>query len=231
MKNKTLYLSLILKLLNEGTKDSEEAVSSSTKVLPVSFCDSESDEYTSTFSETETSTEIIKSNSFSKLERLVARRNAADEEAEKDRVVRKLVYELERELDLFDEENEEYSSAERKIIDIEHNYKMRILGEVIQNIYVQHFDNPLYLLGICRALLRYDLDEVKPWGAAMLAGLLNHPDERVKEYTVQLIDNWSDVELLPILKTLQVTTDWLQDYIKAVVESLDKENVLYQKII
>ena len=108
---------------------------------------------------------------------------------------------------------------------------MRILGEVIQNIYVQHFDNPLYLLGICRALLRYDLDEVKPWGAAMLAGLLNHPDERVKEYTVQLIDNWSDVELLPILKTLQVTTDWLQDYIKDVVESLEKENVLYQKII
>ena len=138
---------------------------------------------------------------------------------------------MEEELNLFDEENEEYSSAERKIIEIEHDYKMRILGEVIQHIYVRNFDNPLYLIGICRSLLRYDLEEVKPWGVAMLAGLLNHSDERVKEYTIQLIDNWSDVELLPLLKTLQVTTGWLKDYIKDVVENLERKNVLYQKII
>ena len=65
---------------------------------------------------------------------MLARRNIIDEEAEKDRVIEKLVYELEEELNLFDEENEEYSSAERKIIEIEHDYKMRILGEVIQHI-------------------------------------------------------------------------------------------------
>lgn len=231
MKNKTLYLRLLFGALNEGTKDTEENVSSSAKILPVSFESSESDEKTSTFSQTETSTEIINNNVFSELNRLLVKRNVVDEEAEKDKIVDKLVYELEEELDLFDEESEAYSSAERKIIEIEHNYKMRILGEVIQRIYVQHFDNPLYLIGICRALLRYDLDEVKPWGAVILAGLLNHPDERVKEYAVQLIDNWNDVELLPLLKTLQVTTDWLKDYIKDVVESLERENVLSQKII
>lgn len=231
MKNKALYLRLFLGLLNEGTKDTEESISSSVKILPVSFDSSESNEKTSVFAETRTSTEIINNSGFSELNRMLARRNIIDEEAEKDRVIEKLVYELEEELNLFDEENEEYSSAERKIIEIEHDYKMRILGEVIQHIYVRNFDNPLYLIGICRSLLRYDLEEVKPWGVAMLAGLLNHSDERVKEYTIQLIDNWSDVELLPLLKTLQVTTGWLKDYIKDVVENLERKNALYQKII
>mgnify|MGYP003088900412 FL=1 len=231
MKNKALYLRLFLGLLNEGTKDTEESISSSVKILPVSFDSSESNEKTSVFAETRTSTEIINNSGFSELNRMLARRNIIDEEAEKDRVIEKLVYELEEELNLFDEENEEYSSAERKIIEIAHDYKMRILGEVIQHIYVRNFDNPLYLIGICRSLLRYDLEEVKPWGVAMLAGLLNHSDERVKEYTIQLIDNWSDVELLPLLKTLQVTTGWLKDYIKDVVENLERKNVLYQKII
>ena len=231
MKNKALYLRLFLGLLNEGTKDTEESISSSVKILPVSFDSSESNEKTSVFAETRTSTEIINNSGFSELNRMLARRNIIDEEAEKDRVIEKLVYELEEELNLFDEENEEYSSAERKIIEIEHDYKMRILGEVIQHIYVRNFDNPLYLIGICRSLFRYDLEEVKPWGVAMLAGLLNHSDERVKEYTIQLIDNWSDVELLPLLKTLQVTTGWLKDYIKDVVENLERKNVLYQKII
>lgn len=233
MRNKTFYPSILFNMWNEGTKEGEEDISSSMKILPVAFTSLQPVEYTSDFSETEngTSTDIKKSNEFSELARLVAKRNAADDEAEKDTLVRKLVYELEEALDLFDEENEEYSSAERKMIDIEHKHKMRILGEVIQDIYVHHFNNPLYLIGICRGLLRYDLDEVSPWGAAMLAGLLNHPDERVKEYTVQLIDNWSDVEILPILKTLQVTTNWLKDYVKDVVESLEKENVLSQKAI
>ena len=142
MKNKALYLRLFLGLLNEGTKDTEESISSSVKILPVSFDSSESNEKTSVFAETRTSTEIINNSGFSELNRMLARRNIIDEEAEKDRVIEKLVYELEEELNLFDEENEEYSSAERKIIEIEHDYKMRILGEVIQHIYVRNFDNP-----------------------------------------------------------------------------------------
>ena len=94
MKNKALYLRLFLGLLNEGTKDTEESISSSVKILPVSFDSSESNEKTSVFAETRTSTEIINNSGFSELNRMLARRNIIDEEAEKDRVIEKLVYEL-----------------------------------------------------------------------------------------------------------------------------------------
>ncbi|WP_406043182.1 hypothetical protein [Succinimonas sp.] len=230
MENKVLYTNLLHGSLNATTKDYEEFISSSVKMFPWSFYGSNHRRYVG-IPETDTSTDVQDSNCFSELDRLVVRRNFAADEAEKDKIVKKLVHELEKTLEFFDEENEEYSSVERKIVDIEHTYNMRILGEVIQDIYVHHFDKPLYLIGICRSLLRYDFDEVRPWVNAMLTGLLDHPDERVKEYTVQLIDNWNAVELLPILKTLPVSTGWLRDYIKDVVENLEKENVLYQKAV
>ena len=228
MENRTIISNYsILGVSSSGTEDYVEDIFSSFRNIPVYFSNENNDEDYS-------SIEIVPQSSnrkVSDLDRLVARRIVANEEAERDRIVNSLVQELEMALELFGEEDEEYSSAERKIIEIEHKYKMRILGEVIQVIYLRYFDNPLYMVGICRSLLRYDLDEVKPWGATMLAGLLNHPDERVTEYTIQLIDNWSDIELLPLLKTIKVSSVWLNDYLKDVVKNLEMKNVLYQKVV
>lgn len=228
MKNNKFYNNII-KMYSSATKEYIADDTSSEQIFNVSFFDKLLDVETSSVSESDCLNES--NNVFSRVDLSIARRIALNDEIKRDELINKLIVDLEKELDLFDDESEEYSSAERKIIEIEHKYNMRVLGEVIQNIYVRHFDNPLYLCGICRALLRYDLDEAKPWGAAMLTGLLNHSDDRVKEYTIQLIDNWCDVELLPILKALQVSTDWLRDYIMDVVDRLENENVLYQKII
>ena len=76
-------MSLKIEKKNEGTKDTEESISSSVKILPVSFDSSESNEKTSVFAETRTSTEIINNSGFSELNRMLARRNIIDEEAEK----------------------------------------------------------------------------------------------------------------------------------------------------
>ena len=226
-----IHSGLFAEVLDSGTKEWYDDVSSSAIIFPIVFSEPNYEKDQTDYEGIEDSTDTINNNSLTKIDKLIVRRNASEEEIEKNKVVAELVQKLEKALEMFDAEDEDYSSSERIVIQIEHNYQMRILGEVIQDIYVHHFDNPLYLLGICNALLRYDLDEVRPWGAAMLAGLINHPDERVKEYAVQLIDNWCDVELLPILKTLQVSSGWLSDYIKDVVKNLEKENVLYQKVV
>ena len=231
MENRSFYTNIIYKNLFEGTKEYSEEYSSSVQYTTLSFSSRQIEEITIDKEVTETSTKQLDNSVFSELERLVVKRNAIDEEIEKDKLVKRLIRELELSLDLFGEESEDFSSAEKKITEIEHTWNMRILGEVIQDIYVHHFDNPMYLIGICKSLLRYDIDEVHPWGIAMLTGFLNHPDETVKEYAIQLIDNWCDAELLPILRTLQVTSEWLKDYISAVVEDLERENVLYQKTV
>ncbi|MEE1218294.1 MAG: hypothetical protein U0L20_00035 [Ruminococcus sp.] len=114
----------------------------------------------------------------------------------------------------------EMSLAERKVIDIEQKYTMAILGEVLQKIYIKHFDEPLVLAGICDCLCRFDLNEVNPWGPTMLAGLLNHKNETVQEYATLLIENWSDVSLLPMLESIDFSSKWLIEYVNEVIAYL-----------
>lgn len=136
-------------------------------------------------------------------------------------LIEQLVNELITELNLFTLDSDEYSSAEKKIIHIANNYSFDILGDVIQSIYITNFNKSNYLCGICRALMRYDLEELNPWGVVIIPGLLNHKDETVKEYAVALIDNWNSTLLLPVLKNLDIKQDWLKDYINTVVERLE----------
>lgn len=231
MKRESYYLDLITRILNEETTELSSSSSSSLQLDKYLFSVTRDHTFTSSVTESAFSSKNNSDISLSSIERLIVKRNAEDEEHQKDELVARLVNELEDALNVYEYEVEGMSSAEKKIIEIEKKYKMRILGEVLQEIYMHHFNNSSYLVGVCTALLRYDLDEVRPWGAAILTGFINHPDERVKEATVQLIDNWSDVELLPILKTLQVSSAWMRDYINDVVESLERINVLYQKTI
>lgn len=219
------------KFLSEEAKECSGPAFSSDTFLVFSPAAAESDSYTADSILSVPSVEYLTEHRFSRPERLSVKHKLMDKEAEKDLLVERLFWELVSALQFFEYENENFTSAEKKIIEIEHRYNMRILGEIIQNVYVRHFDNPRYLTGICKALLRYDLDEVSPWGVIMLTGFLNHPDEQVKEYAIQLIDNWNDTELLPILKTLHVSSEWLNNYINDVIENLEKKDVLYQKIV
>lgn len=192
-----------------------------------SFSDDKKEDDTSIILKSFTSTMEGIDIPYSFIERRVRKLNAENEKNEINALVDSLVSKLEKSLEIFEFDSGSLSSVEKDVIAIEKEYNMRILGNVLQTIYYKHFDKPMYLVGICSALLRYDLDEVKPWGIIMLSGLLNHPDERVKEATIELIDNWSDVELLPLLKTLEVSSKWMRDYIERIVHNLESIDVLH----
>ena len=153
-------------------------------------------------------------------EHILNMETVAEEKKKYNQTIDRLSAKLESYLALYPYETELLSESEDFIIEIEHKYKFHILGDVVQTVYSRNYDKSHYMVGICKALLRYDLDEVRPWGVVLLSGLINHPDETVKEYVVQLIDNWNDKELLPILRTIEVSSEWLRDYINEVVNSL-----------
>ena len=116
-------------------------------------------------------------------------------------------------------------------LDIEKNYSMRVLGEVLQNIFIKYNDYCNMLIGICRILGRFELKEVMPWGPTTLIGLLLHKSETVKEYAVSVVENWADVELLPILRNLDCSSGWLKKYIDDVVQYLEECYVLHKKTV
>lgn len=131
----------------------------------------------------------------------------------------------------FSLDDSDVSQAERKIWDIEEKYGSRVLGEILQNIYIQYNDFPKMLMGICRAINRFELHEVMPWGPTMLVGLLSHKNENVKEYAVSVVENWADIELLPVLRNLDCSSLWLKEYIQDVVNYLEECYALHKKII
>ena len=146
-------------------------------------------------------------------------------------LTKKLAKELVIELKFFSINDSESSSAEKKIWKMPEEYSFRILGEVLQDIYVEYNDYPNILAGICKGLSQFDLDEVTPWGQTLLAGMLNHKSEIVKEYAVALVESWADVSLLPILKNLDCHAVWLKEYISEVISYLEECNVLSEKTV
>ena len=61
--------------------------------------------------------------------------------------------------------------------------------------------------------------------------LLSHKNESVKEYAVAIVENWADIDLLPLLKNLDCASVWLKEYIQDVVSYLEECNVLRKEII
>ncbi len=142
-----------------------------------------------------------------------------------------LTTELVTYLKYFSVDDSEMSVAERKILEIEEKYSFQVLGEILQRIYVDYFDCPQMLAGICKGLARFDAQEVYPWGQTMLTGLLGHKDEMVLEYAVTLVENWADASLLGILRGVNCQSQWLREYVGDIVEYLEGCNVLHKKVI
>lgn len=101
-------------------------------------------------------------------------------------------------------------------------YPKDYICEAFQYIYVQNNSEINCQCGLCRCLIEFDFDEVFPWGQTILAGLLNHKSELIKEYAVSLLDNWKRIELVDLLKNLDVKTPWLREYINSVVTSIEE---------
>lgn len=168
---------------------------------------------------------------ISYMDRVIAEERALAQQSRLDDLIIHLTKRMENALKYFSTEDADVSSAERLALDIEGQYSSRILGEILQNIYVQFNDYPTMQMGICKSIGQFELKDVMPWGPTMLMGLLSHKNDNVKEYAVAVVENWADTDLLPILKNLHCASVWLKEYIQDVVDYLEENYALHKKII
>lgn len=150
----------------------------------------------------------------------IIKEKAQEDENEFKNLVSCLTNELVTALKYFSVEDTDISFAERKVLELESEYSMRLIGEIFQNIYLQYNDHPNLLSGLCKALGRFELNEVTPWGPTVLIGMLSHKNETVKEYAVAVVENWKSVEILSILRNLDCSSSWLKKYIADVIDYL-----------
>ncbi len=150
-----------------------------------------------------------------------------NEEQVYDQQIKQIRNELVIALEDYSLESETMSKAEELVCQIADKYSLRFLGEVLTEIYVGCYSQQNVISGICSSLERFDAEEVSPWGQSIVIGLVNHKSDLVKERVVSLIENWSDTSLLPALKSIEISSAWMKEYINGVITYLEeKRNVL-----
>lgn len=227
-KNNDFFIEFVS---NETELKEKSTSSSSYKALIIFKSKKILDEQTESSFVLNGETPKLKEKETSYIDKLIVEEKVQFEKIKLDNLVEELTPKLMTELKYFSSDDSEITSAEKLALDIEKSYSMRVLGEVLQNIYIQYNDYYNMLIGICKILGRFELKEVMPWGPTMLMGLLSHKNETVKEYAVAVVENWAEVDLLPVLRNLDCSSHWLKEYIEDVVKYLEGCYVLHKKIV
>ena len=113
------------------------------------------------------------------------------------------------------------SPSEVRIHKIANEYSMSFLGEILQAIVLEYPENSNILAGICVALEGFDAKEVYPWGQTIFMNLVHHKSDMVKERIISLFENWEDRSLLPSLKNVEISSNWMREYFEDVISSFE----------
>lgn len=95
--------------------------------------------------------------------------------------------------------------------------------EWINKIYLNNFDNSEYTIGILRLISRLEIEDISPQGPTMAIAALAHQNEEIQETAIRAFENWSSLKHIEILKTVQVKSEWLVDYLSSVITNIEIE--------
>lgn len=152
--------------LNSNETELKEKSASSSSFKTVIILDNKKllDEQTEDSFVLKGETPRLKDEEISYVDKLMIEEKVQFEQIKLDNLMRELISKLVTELKYFSLDDSEITNAEKLALDIEKSYSVRVLGEVLQNIYIQYNDYCNMLIGICRIIGRFELKEVMPWG-------------------------------------------------------------------
>lgn len=149
-----------------------------------------------------------------------------NKEREYDQLVRLVEKKLTKALKEYSLESETLSQAEEMVCEVADRYPLRLLGEALTEIYIKCYDQQSVIAGICSSLERFDASEVSPWGQSIVIGLVNHKSDLVKERVISLIENWGDTSLLTVLKSIDISSTWMREYVNGVITYLEDKQCI-----
>lgn len=97
-------------------------------------------------------------------------------------------------------------------------------GDWISKAYIEYFTNIPIMVGLLRVIARLDYEEIYPQGQMMAAVALNHKDTEVKDCGVRAFESWGTLDSLRALENLDVSPQWLQEYVERVIFYLREEH-------
>jgi hypothetical protein len=93
----------------------------------------------------------------------------------------------------------------------------------LNEIFIKYFKDQSVIIGIMRILSRFEPREIYPQGQTMAIAALAHSNDEIKELGIRAFENWPLPESLNILKNLDVSANWLKEYLEDVIQDLEEE--------
>lgn len=93
----------------------------------------------------------------------------------------------------------------------------------LNEIFINHFDNEVVLIGLLRIIGRFDESLIFPQGQTIALAALSHSNDEIKELGVRAFEKWCSAESLSILKKLNLNSVWLQEYVNDVINDLEEQ--------
>jgi len=109
------------------------------------------------------------------------------------------------------------SPIENCLLKISVHFGFHTLGSVVLKLFYDYWDDESILIDVGRSLIGFNYNNIYFFAYFIVKDLLRNPSDDLKEVGVELIDNWNNTELIRRLKSIEVKTKWIQDYIDNVI--------------
>ncbi len=116
-----------------------------------------------------------------------------------------------------------FISRSEKLIYEQLNINALATRNWLNELFIKYFSNETIIIGILRILGRFDPSLIFPQGQTIALAALNHSNDEIKELSIRAFEKWCSVESLGILKSIQVDTPWLQEYILDVISDFEEQ--------
>lgn len=93
----------------------------------------------------------------------------------------------------------------------------------LNELFIKYFSDEVIIIGILRIIGRFEPTQIFPQGQTIALAALNHLNDEIKELGIRAFEKWCNHESLEILKTIQIETPWLKEYIENVIKDFEEQ--------
>ena len=103
------------------------------------------------------------------------------------------------------------------------NINSSVTKEWLNSIFIEYFDNPKILIGLLQIISHMEYLDIYPQGPTMALSILSHKNAEVQECGIRAFENWANAQSLDVLRNIQCSEIWLQEYVEEVISDIEKE--------
>lgn len=95
------------------------------------------------------------------------------------------------------------------------------LLDLLNLIYKENFDNVELMQKFIEVMSNLDYKALYPTNTILALGVINHTNIGIQEAAIAAFEKWDDKNNLTLLKNINYTTPWVEEYAKNVIQYLE----------